>query len=285
VSAANISVEAYDPSNPDPRGLTYSFSKVDCSVDGPRATIGDVNCSDLTIPVTLDNSRALTATTFGVFAMGLFAEPSFEKSFELPAGGTQVVHIAWTEDFGVDVGVVWQQTRWEFPMLAGKGLDIDCVADHGLTSASVGDFDCSTRTIPVTIDNSEVLNRKVFEVQVYAESPDFDLDYFYSEAFYDLLPGAVRVVQVRVPASVQSEALRILVVGGKPDQTAFDSGDLAERLVQIKCASTAARPTVAVKSAKLAQTGGFNLVLPLLGVALLTGGSGMLALSGRRRRY
>ena len=35
----------------------------------------------------------------------------------------------------------------------------------------------------------------------------------------------------------------------------------------------------------LPQTGGFNLALPLLGVALLAGGAGMLALSRRRPRY
>jgi LPXTG-motif cell wall-anchored protein len=38
-------------------------------------------------------------------------------------------------------------------------------------------------------------------------------------------------------------------------------------------------------SGMLPQTGGFSFALPVFGVALLTGGAGLLALSGRRRRY
>jgi len=61
-----------------------------------------------------------------------------------------------------------------------------------------------------------------------------------------------------------------------------EDGPTAYRVFQLRCPTTAARPPVAVEGATLPQTGGFTLALPLLGLALLAGGAGMVAASGRR---
>jgi hypothetical protein len=124
-------------------------------------------------------------------------------------------------------------------------------------------------------------------VEVYA-AVNFD-GYGSSWDFYDdsgVAAGAIRVVRVGpIPRSIHDPV--DVFVGNVDAQTTLDDYTLASRIVQNNCPTTAARPTVAVQGVKLgvnlAQTGGFNVALPLLGVALV-GTGGLLALAGRRPR-
>jgi hypothetical protein len=148
----------------------------------------------------------------------------------------------------------------------------------GLMTATIGGFDCTTRSIRVTIDNSEVDGTPFVEVHaaVYGDDPDKALWEFYDDQ--GVAAGARRVVHVgAVPRSVAGPVH--VFVGSEP-QTSVDDGLLAERDVQTSCPKATSRPT-AVNSPELTQTGGFNLAFPLLGVALV-GIGGILTLSGPR---
>jgi LPXTG-motif cell wall-anchored protein len=147
-------------------------------------------------------------------------------------------------------------------------------------TATIGNFDCKTGTIPVTIDNSEVVGTPYVEVSAIVGDDDEPSWDFYDDGGVD--SGAIRVVQVGpIPRSIHGP---VQVYVGTEPQTYLDDGDLAERDVHIDCPSAAVASTVATTSAKPSQTGGFNLALPLLGVALLTG-AGIFALSRRRARH
>jgi LPXTG-motif cell wall-anchored protein len=120
-------------------------------------------------------------------------------------------------------------------------------------------------------------------VWVTAESNTFrEDDYFSYDETHVVAPGAIRVLRVRGPASDQS--LDVNVSNLDEPQTPTENLNLAYADLQITCPRTAARPAVpvAVGGATLPQTGGFNIALPLLGAALLAGGAGMVAVSGRR---
>jgi LPXTG-motif cell wall-anchored protein len=264
--------------------LAFGVLDVSCGENDPRAGIGDPDCSSFTIPITLDNSGSPSGTTFWVALVNVESL----KSFVVPAGAKQVVQVEVTEDSfeTVIVSLASDGSNW----LALEDITVYCVPRQGWTTATVGDFDCRTRTFPITIDNSDVT--ETTEVWVLAESRDFQIDDFFSfEETFRVASGAVQVVRVRGPAS--NQRLDVNVSNLDEPQTPTENLNLAYRDLQINCPTTAARPTVAVQGAKrsrtsgaseLPQTGGLNVALPVLGVALLAGGAGMLALSGRIRR-
>jgi LPXTG-motif cell wall-anchored protein len=275
-STVHVSVYAYDPV--DDFGMAQlvdSSMRVVCMLDEPRASIGPVNCSSYTVPITLDNSRSLSETIFWIFD----ESRETEEDFAVPAGGTQTVDFAVTEDsFGAVLVSLASSLHGEGdPLLAEESFDVDCAPRQGITTATVGDFDCKSRTIRITIDNSGV--NRATKVGLLAESELDSYDLFDEDV--EVASGAIRIVRVSIPRFAQ----RVYAyVWNFDSQTTLDDGILAYRTIHINCPSTAARPTVAVKDAKLPQTGGFNLAIPLLGAALLTGGASMLALSGRRRQ-
>jgi LPXTG-motif cell wall-anchored protein len=101
---------------------------------------------------------------------------------------------------------------------------------------------------------------------------------YTSEDSFDVAAGAERVVSVPVRNNTEARVnVGDALLSFFPLGISFD-----DESFEVHCPTTAARPTVAVQGAKLPQTGEFNLAIPLLGVALLAGGGGMLALTGRR---
>jgi hypothetical protein len=119
------------------------------------------------------------------------------------------------------------------------------------------------------------------EVNAYVPRPDDDEPLWEDYEELVVAPGSIRAVSLGPVPRFIDDVVPVYVLNTEA-QSSLDDHVIAERLVRIDCPTTAARPTVAVEGAKLAATGGFNLALPLIGVALLTGGAGMLALSGRR---
>ena len=283
-----IDVRAFDPSNVGlNEGMAFSFMRVICMVDEPRASIGDVDCSAFTVPVTLDNRRSLSETTFWVSSLRLLEDDEIfsQEPFAVQAGETRVVQIAVTQDDFLEVAVTLAEDYDAGDVLATEFTGIDCSPREGITTvttSSIGDPDCRTRTFPVTIDNSDVAETR--GVEVNAEWLPAAHFHSYLEWFY-VAPEAIRVVRVPIPQSIDEMFVYVLPLEA---QTSLDDGLLAERLMHMKCPSTAARPTVDVKGAKfpqaggvtqLPQTGGFNFALPLLAVALL-GTGGLLTLTG-----
>jgi LPXTG-motif cell wall-anchored protein len=266
--------------------MAFSFIKVVCMVDEPRASIGHVDCSAFTVPVTLDNSRSLSQTTFWVSYFLMLEDEDIESQepFVVEAGETRVVPIAVRQDSWLEVLVTLAKDYWDDAggWLANEYTSIDCASREGITTvttATIGVPNCRTRTFPVTIDNRDVTETRGVEVNAEWMAAAYFNSYL---EWFLVAPDAVRVVRVPIPQSIERMFVYVFPLDA---QTTLDDGVLAERLMQMDCPNTAARPTVAVQGVKLPQTGGFNLALPLLGVALLTGGASMLALSGRRRRY
>ncbi|MEP6762388.1 MAG: LPXTG cell wall anchor domain-containing protein [Sporichthyaceae bacterium] len=276
---------------PDGPRATWALLPVDCSPNtsnttGPRASIADMDCGTLTVPVTLDNTRWFAETTFYVWAQDQLSEffdnfPALTRTVELAAGTLRVVNIPVTEDVRVWVGVADQP----FPDGAFYGnpyaeelIDVDCAPGRGFTTAAVGQVDCQTMTLPVRVDNSRV-NHRVFELDVVA-NPNRGRAFFSAFSV-----GASQVRVVRVPVTNHSR-VKVFVLMNVSQTLLEPSRLLAEWIIDVKCTSSqsAPLPRTAVEGAKLPQTGGFNLALPLLGVALLAGGGGMLALSRRRPR-
>lgn len=276
VSFVSIFALAFGPSGPE---LGYAGMKVNCALAEPRASIGDVTCNDFTVPVTLNNSRSLTETTFWVSAPS--DEEESEERFAVPAGATRVVQVAVTEDSFVDMFVGFRNESGESIFLTEEDIFVHCVPRQGLTTATVGEFECTTRTIPITVDNSEVSSTRVW---VITESIDFFEDDFFSneDEIFDVAPRTTQVLRARGPAS--NQWVRVSVFNVDEPQTPTDNWLLTSRDIRISCPGTAARPTVAVKGTKLADTGGLNLAIPLLGFALIGSGSLLLTLTGRRCR-
>ena len=287
-SFVRISASVFDPTNENlSRAVAISSLKVICSGDEPRANVGDVNCSTLTVPVTLDNSRSQSETSFRVWIVRFFEDEgrSSQETFAVPAGEARTIPIDATRVDALDVQV---GLTGVFAWLAQEEMRmVDCGPSQGVTTvttATIGDPDCRTRTFPVTIDNSDVVEPRTVEVNADWSPPSVSI---YVEYVF-VGPGEMRVVRVPIPRSIHG--MDVIVVSFEA-QTTLDDRVLAQRVMHMNCPSTAARPTFAVRGAKfpqasgvsqLPQTGGFRFALPLLGVALLAGGGGMLALSGRR---
>jgi LPXTG-motif cell wall-anchored protein len=227
----------------------------------------------MTLEVTLDNSRSQEDVNYRV-AVAVNAEDNFiyDQVHNVPAGEVQNVVIPVKENSYFGLTVFDEEDMEE---LLYKGIGVDCTPGDE-PRVNIGDVNCTTLTVPVTLDNTRSSVETRFRVT--ASSP---IDH-YEESFL-VAAGAERVVRVPVDL-IMYEGYRIWV-----------ESDLGTRfpewLVSLDCERAAAGPgqgpSVAVKDAtlQLPQTGGLNFALPLLGVALLAAGGGMVALSGRRPRH
>ena len=278
----------------DFRPLTRATMIVDCTVDDvandPLASISDVNCSTRTVAVTLDNSRSISDATYRISVWDLdqyFSEPKSEsvEAFQVSAGAMRTVPIAVAEDSFVTVEVALTNPADSSSRLASKSSMVDCERNREIAGATVGNVDCSTMTFPVNLDNSTVNRRNEFFVGTYHFYLAFawPFEAYFSDYHLALAAGTTRVVQVPVAnhSRVQVSA------GSSVERFRFDEGPLATRLVVVNCRPTPAAGQAprhsAVMSGRLPQTGGFNGALPLLGVALLAAGGGMLVITGRKR--
>ncbi len=74
----------------------------------PRAYVGDVNCNDLTVPLTLDNSRSTETVFLQVLVEADGEEIPLDAPSQLSAGAVQIVNVPVTEDTEVFLAV-WDQ--------------------------------------------------------------------------------------------------------------------------------------------------------------------------------
>jgi LPXTG-motif cell wall-anchored protein len=258
--------------------LTTAELTVDCIDDiaplDPQARIGGVDCVEMTVEVTLDNSRSEVEAIYEVTWQDHLGE-QVDRSVVTP-GGVETFLVPVVENVLVHVGVEANgqaEDGYEGVVgLAFESFQVDCTPGDE-PRASIGEVNCANLTLPVTLDNT----RSTVAASFFILADDLSgLSEPYRDTF-TVAAGAERVV--RVPIRKGAEVILLV------DEDVSDTEFLVVETVEVDCPRTAARPTVAVKGAKLPATGGFNLALPLLGGALLTGGAGMLALSGRRRRY
>jgi hypothetical protein len=83
--------------------LALEFFYPDCTSESeePRASTGEVACRTLTVPVTLDNRRSSSTTTFGIAVVeedvfdeeGYVETVVYEETVNLPPGVKQVVSV------------------------------------------------------------------------------------------------------------------------------------------------------------------------------------------------
>lgn len=260
--------------------LADSFLEVDCADDDdaqdPQARIGSLDCAQMTVDVTLDNSRSEVEMTYVVTVSFAFEdEPASFEDYDLLAGEVQTVQVPVTENVPVYVFVGAgddANEAFDEGFLANELFRVNCTpGDEPL--ASIGEVNCTNLTVPVTLDNTRSSLESWFEI--YAG----DEDEFEEPTFYDgfwVAPGAQRVVPARIPNNAQVE----VTVG---DGNQF--GPLAHETFDVDCVRVAAGragPRLAVgESAALAATGANGLTLPIAGLTLLACG-GVLTMLGRR---
>jgi LPXTG-motif cell wall-anchored protein len=253
--------------------LTFALLTVDCTDNevpyDPRASIGGVDCAQMTVDVTLDNSRSEVQAIYHVTReVGLGVQ---EDEVIVPPGVVQTLPIPVAEHIDVFVGVA--EGVHDRVLATEMFFLVDCTpGDNPL--ASIGEVNCTDLTVPVTLDNTRSSVEMSFFIMAAESSGLLSVEPYQDVFTVD--GGAERVVRVPLPNNAE---VNLFV-----DQE-FSNVFLANETFEVECPNTAARPTVAVQGTKLPQTGGFNLALPLLGVALLTGGGGMVALTGRRHRH
>jgi LPXTG-motif cell wall-anchored protein len=284
---AEVTVSILDQSGPE-HLLAFAVLQVDCKADDdphdPQVLIESLDCESSTVEVTLDNSRSQDETTFRVTARTVpDGTETSNRTIDVPAGGMWMLWVSAAEDSSVLVSVVDQgvmdETAGEDGELALKLFRVNCKTGR-VARASVGELNCTNLTVSVTLDNTRVQWPMTFAVGAV----NFQGAQRYYAKLHDVAAGAERVVAVPVPNHAE-----IFVFVGDQYLLENDSVIYDHETFDVDCqrpaGGHAARPTVAVEWAKLPQTGGFNFALPLLGGALLAGGAGMLALSGRRPRH
>jgi hypothetical protein len=243
--------------------LTSGLLVADCTADGdphdPQARIGGVECAQMTVDVTLDNSRSAEEVTYAVTArLTDEDEPTSEQTHAVPASEMQVVQVPVTENLEVRVLVQDKAGVEEGGDVAAETFRVDCTPGDQ-PEANIGEAICSNLTVPVTLDNTRSPVDTFFLVLVGDEPSDKE---------FEVGAGAKRIVSVRVPNA------HVKVAVGDVEQIYFPFGALfAQEVVDVTCGRT---------GQTLSRTGGPSAALPLLGAALLASGLGMRALAGRR---
>ncbi len=195
----------------------------------PRASIGDIDCTNGTVPVTLDNSRSTETVFYQVLAADAFADESentFEDTIEVSAGDIQVVAVPVTEDTVVEVYVAALDDDWS-ATLADAFLTVDCTDDDDPfdPKAKVGGVDCGHMTVDVTLDNSRSEQEVEFVVTMSLAVED---DPFYGDSF-ELPAGDTETLHRPV-----TENLPVRVFVGAGDGGGSE-GLLVDELVLVDC--------------------------------------------------
>lgn len=259
--------------------LANSFLGVDCADDAepqdPQARIGSVDCAQMTVDVTLDNSRSEDEMTYIVTVSFAFEdEPATFEDYNLLAGAVQPIQVPVTENVPVYVFVGAgddANEAFEEGFLADELFRVNCTpGDEPL--ASIGEVNCTNLTVPVTLDNTRSAVESWFEVSA-GDEDEFEEPTF-NDGFW-VAAGAQRIVPARVPNNA-----RVGVTVGDGNQF----GPLADEQFDVHCVRVLARragPRLAAGEGALAATGANGLTLPIAGLTLLVGG-GFLTMLGRR---
>lgn len=283
------------PTNPSPSGTGTSDTP---PVHDPRATIGEFDCTALTVTVTLDNTRSTEVIGHIVDAgrdsvISGYHPVLRDKLVEVGAGATEVVRFPVIDH--AEYVVAAQTGR----ILLLDRVYVDCAprAKHD-ARVTYAPFDCASRTLPVSLDNTHSDEAVIFAVGATHEDEDGNphLDYF---AYFEVAIGAIQLIHAPLPATDETVTVSDTI---SRDHRIV----LATARIQFQCPATqpAPRPTppVVIDQAEdattanagllprapgprsLPATGGFNTALPLSGVALLW--LGVLALFlGRRATH
>jgi hypothetical protein len=264
------------------RTLAFALLAVDCSPDEdphhPEARIGGVDCDSMTVDVTLDNSRSEDETTYIVTAStSAYEEPAYERAYSVTSGDVKTIPVPVTENSTVRVGVADADAPDEFEgQLARELFRVDCTPGDG-PNASIGEVDCTTLTVPVTLDNTSSAVETVF--LIYASDLTGD-GYVVYEEYFDVAAEAEEGVAVQVPDHAE------VAVVAADEAAFFDVGEtLAFETFGVDCVRVAAGragPHLAVGEGALAATGASGLTLPITGLTLLAFG-GVLTMLARRR--
>lgn len=260
--------------------------QISCRPDarGAFATIGQLDCGTLTIPVTLDNSRATDPTTYLVISGDGEAEEPEPQRIAVPAGATRVIQLAVRDHTGVFVyvadGDIPQGTDEEDfgEPLVQAFIDVTCTIQRHAPSVRVGRVNCTTLSVPVTLDNTRSDDLAVFAVTAIADVPGG-----LSKAIHEVDPG--HKVVVHVP-TFNSTTIELQVFDLTSEGPRGEPAVLFDDSIDAACAASrpASRSTPAVAvlstSSQLPETGGFNGILPIAALAFLVCGGALMRFAG-----
>ena len=256
--------------------LAFAVISIDCTADGdphdPQARIGGVDCAQMAVDVTLDNSRSEDETTYLVSAStGEDEEPTYQQTFDVPAGEIQPVLVPVDENVVVEVFVgdeeVLEETDGEQGFLGQELFPVDCTPGDDPRS-SIGKVNCTDLTVPVNLDNSR--SPVVTDFLIIAGD---DEEFSYQDVT-TVAAGAEHVV----PVSVLSNAevfVRVADIGAGFGGTS-DEVTLAMETFDVDCGQV-----LAGRAGALPATGANGPTLPLAGLMLLASG-GVLTFLSRR---
>jgi hypothetical protein len=109
--------------------LALELFRVDCTPgDEPRAGIGEVNCANLTVPLTLDNTQSAVETTYSVMAFAPESDEYFDyqDEFVVAAGAKQSITVPLLDHAKVVVIAADGDNLYLGDALAYETFDVDC---------------------------------------------------------------------------------------------------------------------------------------------------------------
>ncbi|MFZ0141832.1 MAG: hypothetical protein WAL70_12170, partial [Aeromicrobium sp.] len=122
--------ELLEDDSQDEGELARELFRVDCTPgDEPRAGIGEVNCTNVTVPLILDNTSSPVATTFNIIAYAEEGDEFFEydEYFDVPAGEERTVAVPVPDHAEIVVTASDGDTFYLGDALAYELVDVDCV--------------------------------------------------------------------------------------------------------------------------------------------------------------
>lgn len=198
-------------------------------VHDPRASIGDINCANMTVPVTLDNSRSTEAVVYEIFAGAIEGDPTFQETIPRAAGSIRIINVPVTEDtqFLVDVSELPGEDFLPNRTLSFALLAVDCTDDDAHDpQARIGSLDCAHLQLDITLDNSRSEDEATYLVTASSrayEEPTY-------EQVFTVPSGDVQTIPV--PVSEDSVVRAEVVDWDAPDEI---TGQLALELFRVDC--------------------------------------------------
>ena len=284
--------DLYNSSEGEEGILAEAEFRISCKPDarGAFATIGELDCSALVIPVTLDNSRATAATKFLVISEsgeGDEGEELEPQRITVAAGETRIIQLAVRDHSGVFVYVadadIPQDTDEEDfgEPLAQAAIDVSCTIQRHAPSVRVGRVNCTTLSVPVTLDNTRSDDLAAFALTAIA-----DVRGGLSKAIHEVDPG--HKVVVHVP-TFNSTTIELQVFDLASEGPRGEPAVLFDDSIDAACAASrpASRSTPAVAvlftSSQLPETGGLDGNLPIAALAFLVCGGALMWFAGHAR--
>jgi hypothetical protein len=230
------------------------------------ASIGEVDCSALTVPVALNNTASLTATTFLVDKFEFSGTGKFYETFQVPAGARQDVRVPVRDHRAARIFVydeTLQVADHDEAQLAHEDIEVACTPKPEFApDATLGPVNCADHTRPLTLDNT----RSEVAVEFWVYGGGMGAGPLRFDEKISVAPGDETTVHVPVGNDLFEFNTQ---VSDPPDET--DPWIFNDYVFTVDC------PTD-----HLARTG-FNPMIMLIGLALVSAGA-LSLLWGRRAR-